>query len=55
MKCNNCNSEMSIDMKKVGTDKNDMPIFCKYAYCEHCKIMKKIEQYIILEKILICH
>lgn len=44
MKCSECNSEMSIDMKKVGTDKNNMPIFSKYAYCEHCKIMKKIEQ-----------
>ena len=44
MKCSECNSEMSIDMKKVGTDKNNMPIFCKYAYCEHCKIMKKIDQ-----------
>ena len=41
MKCSECNSEMNIDMKKVGTDKNNMPIFSKYAYCEHCKIIKK--------------
>lgn len=43
MKCNNCNSEMRIGTEQVGVDKNNLPIFHRHAYCDHCMIKKDLD------------
>lgn len=44
MKCDNCNSEMRIGTEQVGVDSNNLPIFNRYAYCDHCMIKINLDK-----------
>ena len=48
MKCSKCNSEMRIGTEQVGVDKNNLPIFHRYAYCDCCKIKRDLD--LVLKK-----
>lgn len=38
MKCEKCGSELRIGTEKVGVDKNNLPEYHRFSYCDNCKI-----------------
>ncbi len=43
MNCPKCNGELRIGAEQVGLDKDNLPIFHRFAYCDVCRLKKDLD------------